>query len=94
MALPHSLPQTLIMFTSRSIMFALLSFLAGANACIQCPASIEVDGSVADHYLTLPNDQYTICIYYNDQLPSGETCRYGTVSAFWILRSSLFSVTC
>ncbi|KAG1729632.1 uncharacterized protein EDB91DRAFT_1159031 [Suillus paluster] len=28
------------MFASRSVMFALLSFLAGVNACIQCPATV------------------------------------------------------
>ncbi|KAG1725343.1 uncharacterized protein EDB91DRAFT_1087152 [Suillus paluster] len=28
------------MFTSRSVIFALLIFLAGANACTQCPATV------------------------------------------------------
>ncbi|KAG1733600.1 uncharacterized protein EDB91DRAFT_1148305 [Suillus paluster] len=38
-------PRNSIMFTSRSIMFALLSFLVGTNACIECPATLMVDGS-------------------------------------------------
>ncbi|KAG1729624.1 uncharacterized protein EDB91DRAFT_1159019 [Suillus paluster] len=39
------------MFASRSVMFALLSFLAGTNACIQCPAT--VGGSKLSRYTTL-----------------------------------------
>ncbi|KAG1727464.1 uncharacterized protein EDB91DRAFT_891255 [Suillus paluster] len=85
-----------VMFTSRSIIFALLSFLVGANACIQCPATLKVDGSTS--YLddtSVLNEDVTLCIYHNAKLIGDDSsvgCRYWTVSAFWILCSSLFLV--
>ncbi|KAG1734225.1 uncharacterized protein EDB91DRAFT_1147076 [Suillus paluster] len=71
------------MFTSPSIMFALLSFLAGANACIQCPATMRVGGGVNKLRDTNIHDQFTYCNY--DHVPlyaSNVYCMYNTVSAF------------
>ncbi|KAG1730111.1 uncharacterized protein EDB91DRAFT_793078 [Suillus paluster] len=83
-----SFPSTnSIMFTSRSIMFALLSFLAGANACLQCPDTLNVGGSTINLHDTYPEDTDTFCSY-----TSSVWCQYYTVSAFWILCSLLFSV--
>ncbi|KAG1734260.1 uncharacterized protein EDB91DRAFT_592586 [Suillus paluster] len=77
-----------IMVNSRSIMFALLSFLAGANACIQCPATLKDDnGNVLTLSNTFPHGHSTSC-NYGDQV----FCQYNDVSTFWILCSSLFSV--
>ncbi|KAG1723079.1 uncharacterized protein EDB91DRAFT_1173650 [Suillus paluster] len=56
------------MFTSFAIMFALLSFLAGANACIECPARVKVDGSTSHLHETFPTDQFTYCSYDNVHL--------------------------
>ncbi|KAG1734267.1 uncharacterized protein EDB91DRAFT_1147167 [Suillus paluster] len=79
------------MFTSRTIMFALLSFLASANACIQCPATINV----GDDTMKLSSSgavgvSDTDCVY-SDKSHNQAHCRY-TVSTFWILCSLLFSV--
>ncbi|KAG1734218.1 uncharacterized protein EDB91DRAFT_1147068, partial [Suillus paluster] len=51
------------MFTSRSIMFALISFLAGANACVQCPATVRVGGSTKKLRDTNTLDNFTYCNY-------------------------------
>ncbi|KAG1720349.1 uncharacterized protein EDB91DRAFT_1178110 [Suillus paluster] len=70
------------MFTSRSIMFALLSFLTGASACIQCPSTLQVDGSTS--YLGETSnltDEVTYCEYSNAKLigsDSAVACRYYT----------------
>ncbi|KAG1718870.1 uncharacterized protein EDB91DRAFT_1089700 [Suillus paluster] len=70
------------MFTSRSIIFALLSSLAGVNACIQCPGSLKVDGSVSHLSSTNPFDQFTFCFYTNANLSGGDSsvaCEYDNV---------------
>ncbi|KAG1747083.1 uncharacterized protein EDB91DRAFT_1116146 [Suillus paluster] len=63
------------MFTSRSIIFALLSFLVGVNACVQCPATVKGIQLSA----TLPDDQVTVCVY-NGINGDGSTvlCQYHT----------------
>ncbi|KAG1720351.1 uncharacterized protein EDB91DRAFT_337396 [Suillus paluster] len=84
-----------IMFTSHSIMFALFSFLAGTNACLQCPVTIAHDGGVMHIYNMIALDnQTTLCIYDDDQNGhySIVNCLYETVSVFWMLCNSLFSV--
>ncbi|KAG1717569.1 uncharacterized protein EDB91DRAFT_1173616 [Suillus paluster] len=84
-----------MMFASRSIMFALLGLLAGANACVQCPATLNVGGSAKE---LLTNDiwrelEYTFCTYDGRNSDGSATyCNYYTVSTFWILFPSLFSV--
>ncbi|KAG1734256.1 uncharacterized protein EDB91DRAFT_1147101 [Suillus paluster] len=51
------------MFSSRSIMFALLSFLAGANACIQCPRILNYEGTLMKLLSTVPKGRVTYCNY-------------------------------
>ncbi|KAG1719109.1 uncharacterized protein EDB91DRAFT_1089520 [Suillus paluster] len=70
------------MFTSRSIIFALLSSLAVVNACIQCPGSLKVDRSVSHLSSTGPFDQFTVCTYTNAKLSGGDSsvaCEYDNV---------------
>ncbi|KAG1720548.1 uncharacterized protein EDB91DRAFT_335786 [Suillus paluster] len=73
------------MFTSLpSIIFALLSSLAGVNACIQCPGSLKVDGSVSHLSSTNPFDQFTFCFYTNANLSGGDSsvaCEYDNETA-------------
>ncbi|KAG1734227.1 uncharacterized protein EDB91DRAFT_1147085 [Suillus paluster] len=66
------------MFTSPSIIFV-LSFLAGANACVQCPATLNVCGSAKKLYDAFTNGQFTYCTY--DHVPpesSSVFCTYHT----------------
>ncbi|KAG1730988.1 uncharacterized protein EDB91DRAFT_1155925 [Suillus paluster] len=65
------------MFTSPFIMFALVSFLAGANACIRCPATVRVDGGTKKLHDNTTRDQFTYCNY--DSVPlylSSTVCIY------------------
>ncbi|KAG1747081.1 uncharacterized protein EDB91DRAFT_1116132 [Suillus paluster] len=64
------------MFTSRSIIFVLLSFLAGANACIRCPA--KVDGIKLSS--TVPDDweHVTVCYYKGKGVTA--FCQYYTIN--------------
>ncbi|KAG1722695.1 uncharacterized protein EDB91DRAFT_1174344 [Suillus paluster] len=69
------------MFTSRSIMFALFSFLAGANACIQCPPTLQVDGSTSTLAESFPlgDHKHLFCVYNNDKLKGYDasvSCEY------------------
>ncbi|KAG1730112.1 uncharacterized protein EDB91DRAFT_1157866 [Suillus paluster] len=71
------------MFTSRFIIFALLSLLAGANACVQCPSSVKVNNSATELSKTLPDVSVTSCIYYvytpnSNNEDSSVTCQYDT----------------
>ncbi|KAG1730100.1 uncharacterized protein EDB91DRAFT_1157772 [Suillus paluster] len=67
------------MFTSRHIIFALLSFLASANACIQCPASLRVNNHDTDLIKTTPGDK-TVCLYGGAESDgSAITCRYSNI---------------
>ncbi|KAG1744976.1 uncharacterized protein EDB91DRAFT_1121934 [Suillus paluster] len=81
------------MLTSCSIIFVLLSFLAGANACIQCPVTLTVENKDIQLTKTTPGE-ITTCLYNNGVKIDGLTvqCQYLTVSTFWILCSSLLSV--
>ncbi|KAG1734226.1 uncharacterized protein EDB91DRAFT_1251011 [Suillus paluster] len=69
------------MFTSPSIVFVLLSFLAGANACLQCPSLLEVDGCTSHLSATYPDDHVTLCFYHDAKLPGNDSkvgCSYNT----------------
>ncbi|KAG1726177.1 uncharacterized protein EDB91DRAFT_1166640 [Suillus paluster] len=63
------------MFTSRSIIFALLSFLVGVNAakCVQCPATVWDNGTTRKLTKTSPGT-VTVCTY------GPVSCRYLTSS--------------
>ncbi|KAG1717889.1 hypothetical protein EDB19DRAFT_1805739 [Suillus lakei] len=67
-----------MMFTSRFVILALLTFLAGANAgCATCDDTLEVDG-VAVYTLvnsTTEYNGYTLCTYTN-KLGTDVTCEY------------------
>ncbi|KAG1723070.1 uncharacterized protein EDB91DRAFT_1173601 [Suillus paluster] len=53
-----------MMFTSRCITLALLSFLAGANACTpKCPATVKVSYTTAKLTQTIPQDYGVECVY-------------------------------
>ncbi|KAG1720504.1 uncharacterized protein EDB91DRAFT_1177988 [Suillus paluster] len=77
-----SFPSTnTIMLISRSIIFAVLSFLAGANACVQCPATLQVDDRTSHLYEAFPlvKNQSRFCVYNDDKLngdDSSVACEY------------------
>ncbi|KAG1740445.1 uncharacterized protein EDB91DRAFT_1132453, partial [Suillus paluster] len=65
------------MFTSRSIIFALISFLAGANACVQCPATLNTNSRVMKLHNTLPDVSFTACVYdINNSGGPTVSCQY------------------
>ncbi|KAG1750598.1 uncharacterized protein EDB91DRAFT_1108343 [Suillus paluster] len=68
-----------MMLTSRSMMFALLSFLAGANACVSCPSTLTVNGVVVKQYNVIPIAavQITYCEYMTSD-GTQITCDYHT----------------
>ncbi|KAG1720348.1 uncharacterized protein EDB91DRAFT_1178109 [Suillus paluster] len=74
------------MFTSRSIMFALLSFLASANACVKCPAKFNVEHDDVATYVSertipqYPGGPVILCSYYSAKLYGGDLvhCAYYT----------------
>ncbi|KAG1723366.1 uncharacterized protein EDB91DRAFT_1173082 [Suillus paluster] len=70
------------MFTSRTIIFASLSFLAGANACVQCPATVKDGVSAIKVYDVTTDSQTTFCMYYNSNDANGDGptifCQYHT----------------
>ncbi|KAG1731836.1 uncharacterized protein EDB91DRAFT_1153313 [Suillus paluster] len=70
-----------MMFTSRSMVFVLLGFLAGANACVSCPSTLKVDSSVVNLYLRDPiaHIQTTFCEYRPSD-GSHAFCIYNTVN--------------
>ncbi|KAG1730103.1 uncharacterized protein EDB91DRAFT_1157805 [Suillus paluster] len=76
------------MFTSRTIIFALLSFIAGANACIKCPATLKLDGVDTKLYDTYPDNQVTFCYYSNPKVAGGVDpsvyCQYYTDTGVWL----------
>ncbi|KAG1727465.1 uncharacterized protein EDB91DRAFT_1163894 [Suillus paluster] len=65
------------MFTSRSIIFVLLSFLASTDACVQCPAKMQVDSINMYIFDTFVDDKITFCIY-NGKTSDGSAvyCNY------------------
>ncbi|KAG1734270.1 uncharacterized protein EDB91DRAFT_1147170 [Suillus paluster] len=67
------------MSTSRTIIFALLSFLAGVNACLQCAASLDVDGSAVALSKTFLNDGVRYCIY-----GSSANCQYDAKDGLFV----------
>ncbi|KAG1744946.1 uncharacterized protein EDB91DRAFT_1121738 [Suillus paluster] len=73
------------MFTSRFISFALLSFLAGANAnsCANCPASVTIDGiGTAAKLLSLSRTfETTACTYDTIWHKSPALCGYNNYDA-------------
>ncbi|KAG1727449.1 uncharacterized protein EDB91DRAFT_1163856 [Suillus paluster] len=71
------------MFISCCILFTLLSFLAGANACVKCPTTIMIDGSPMELQRTFPSKKFTYCSY-STALRSVE-CAYNTESGRLIL---------
>ncbi|KAG1730117.1 uncharacterized protein EDB91DRAFT_1157930 [Suillus paluster] len=71
------------MLTSRSIMFALFSFLVGVHACVQCPSTVPLNykSMVALLTNTVPDNVLTLCLY--DLKSQGKTgdpvlCHYYT----------------
>ncbi|KAG1717647.1 uncharacterized protein EDB91DRAFT_792179 [Suillus paluster] len=65
------------MFTSRSVIFALLIFLAGANACIQCPATV---GGIKLSSSTVLNGGILSCKYLGKGRASKVECLFLSVS--------------
>ncbi|KAG1726639.1 uncharacterized protein EDB91DRAFT_1166062 [Suillus paluster] len=68
------------MFASHSIMFALLGFLAGANACIDCPAAIKINGNVVKLQGTTPYGTLTHCFYLDNNTGLSASCTYYTAN--------------
>ncbi|KAG1744099.1 uncharacterized protein EDB91DRAFT_1124488 [Suillus paluster] len=68
------------MLPSRFIMFALLSFLAGVNACVQCPATVMFEGSATKLAQTIPGDVIS-CIYRKSTSPA-LVCRYDVIFGY------------
>ncbi|KAG1727485.1 uncharacterized protein EDB91DRAFT_892213 [Suillus paluster] len=85
----------MMMFTSRFIIFALLSFLAGVNAtqCAKFPATLEYNSSALKlASSTVYPEGPTVCVYdvstINDDYDL--LCQY-LVRPFWMLCNSSFS---
>ncbi|KAG1744952.1 uncharacterized protein EDB91DRAFT_1121788 [Suillus paluster] len=76
------------MFTSRFISFALLSYLAGANAdsCANCPASVTIDGvGTAAKLLTFSRTfETTFCSYDTMYRDAPAMCAYNNYHATYI----------
>ncbi|KAG1734217.1 uncharacterized protein EDB91DRAFT_1147063 [Suillus paluster] len=76
------------MFTSPSIIFALISFLAGANAyvCVKCSATLNYSGGTTLYTIgTRVEGQNTYCIYqrqpWYEKAPV--SCAYNTNSGMF-----------
>ncbi|KAG1720352.1 uncharacterized protein EDB91DRAFT_1178145 [Suillus paluster] len=80
----HSHRKNSIMLTSRSIIFALLIFLTGANACVKCPPTVWWDGGSMSLLKTIPGPvAHTTSCLYADVQNSGspvEQCVYETAT--------------
>ncbi|KAG1726642.1 uncharacterized protein EDB91DRAFT_1166084 [Suillus paluster] len=72
------------MLTSRSIIFALLIFIAGANACPQCPLTVEWAGGFMKRENILPGPvaHTTLCLYIDikNSVSPGVECVYETAT--------------
>ncbi|KAG2124383.1 hypothetical protein DEU56DRAFT_827562 [Suillus clintonianus] len=74
------------MFTSRFVVLALLTFLAGANAgCATCEETLEVDGVAAYKLVSSSVDSkngFTVC-NYADKKGGKVACEYHTDSGLY-----------